>query len=397
MFERLSEIGEEIRDLVSWIRRERVDGEEAISLLEEIGRIENTCASARVLLSGRIGESKLWKNRGERSAAHFVARATRTSVSRAVGVLEMATRLEELPRTTGAFEEGRVSETEVREIASAACLSPSSEKELLDTAKTGDVTALRGECRRVRSAAITDEGQRYEAIHRSRYLRSWSDHDGAFRLDGRLTPDAGATVMAALEPHRRKVFEDARRAGRKDRQEAYLADALVALAETSHGGETKETSGPRAMVHVRVDHAALIRGRRKAGEICEIPGVGPIPVATARALSSDAILAAVLTEGADVKAVSHLGRTIPARLRTALEVRDPECVVPGCHSRYRLEIDHVKPLAEGGRTSLDNLARMCRPHHHMKTLLGFCLEGSPGKWRWIPPKERAATADRGPP
>ncbi|HZA27975.1 MAG TPA: HNH endonuclease, partial [Actinomycetota bacterium] len=113
--------------------------------------------------------------------------------------------------------------------------------------------------------------------------------------------------------------------------------------------------------------------------ICEIPGVGPIPVATARALSSDAILAAVLTEGADVKAVSHLGRTIPARLRTALEARDPECVVPGCHSRYRLEIDHVKPLAEGGRTSLDNLARMCRPHHHMKTILGFGLEGSPGK------------------
>ena len=397
MFERLREIGEEIRDLVSWLRRERVAPEEALSLLAELGRIENTCASARVLLSGRIGESKLWRDKGERSAAHFVARSTRTTVSRAVQALETARRLETLPRTAGAFGEGRVSETEVREIASAASMSPTSEESLLETARTGDVIALRDACRRVRHAAVTDERELYEAIHRSRYLRSWSDHDGAFRLDGRLTPDAGARVMAALEPHRRKVFEDARRAGRKETQEAYLADALVALAEEGPANTGNGRSGPRTMVQVRVDHAALARGRREAGEICEVAGVGPIPVATARALSSDAILAAVITKGEDVKAVAHLGRTIPARLRTALEARDPECVVPGCHSRYRLEIDHVKPLAEGGRTSLDNLARMCRPHHHMKTILGFCLEGSPGKWRWIPPERGTEIADRGPP
>ena len=397
MFERLREIGEEIRDLVSWLGRERVAGEEAVSLLEEIGRIENTCASARVLLSERIAGTKLWQDKGERSAAHFLARTTRTTVSRAVESLETARRLEELPATAEAFREGRVSEIQAKEIASAASLHPSSEDELLETARSGDVTALREECRRVRSACLSDEVERYEAIQRSRYLRSWSDQDGAFRLDGRLTPDAGATVMAALEPHRRKVFEEARRAGQRQTQEAYMADALVALAETGAGGDAKESSGPRAMVHVRVDHAALVRGHRVPGEICEVPGVGPIPVATTRALCSDAILKAVITKGEDVKAVAHLGRTIPARLRTALEARDGECVVPGCHNRYRLEIDHVKPLAEGGSTSLHNLARMCRPHHHMKTNLGFCLEGSPGKWRWIPPKERAGTAERGPP
>ena len=394
MFERVREVGREIRDIVSWIRRERLGPEEAVSLLAELGRIENTCASARVLLSRRISESKLWQQNGERSAAHFLARAARTTVSRAAETLETAKRLEELPATAEAFEAGRVSETEVREIASAASMSPRSEGSLLETARTGDVIALRDACRRVRHATVTDEAERYGAIHRSRYLRSWSDHDGAFRLDGRLTPDAGATVMAALEPHRRKVFEDARRAGRKDRQEAYLADALVALAQAPPGG-SNGASGPRAMVHVRVDHAALVRGQRKGDEICEIAGVGPIPVATARALSSDAILAAVLTEGADVKAVAHLGRTIPARLRTALEARDTECVVPACHNRYRLEIDHVKPLAEGGPTSLDNLARLCRPHHHMKTLMGFRITGQPGKWKWIPPDE--GRAGRAPP
>jgi Domain of unknown function (DUF222)/HNH endonuclease len=397
MFERLREVAQEIRDVVSWIRRERLGAEDAVSLLNELGRIENTCASARVLLSRRIAESTLWQDKGERSAAHFVARATRTTVAKAVETLETAKHLEELPSTTEAFQEGRVSETQAKEIASAASMNPSSEQTLLETARTGDVIALRDACRRVRHAAVTDELERYEAIHRSRYLRSWSDHDGAFRLDAKLTPDAGATVMAALEPHRRRAFEDARKAGRKDRPEAYLADALVSLAEEGSSPNTKGTSGPRAMVHVRVDHTALLRGHRKGAETCEIAGIGPIPVATARALASDAILAAVLTEGADVKAVAHLGRTIPARLRTALQARDTECAVPGCHNRHRLEIDHIEPFAEGGPTSLDNLVRLCRPHHHMKTNLGFRLVGGPGKWKWISPDETAATAERSPP
>ena len=272
MFERVREVGREIRDIVSWIRRERLGPEEAVSLLAELGRIENTCASARVLLSRRISESKLWQQNGERSAAHFLARAARTTVSRAAETLETAKRLEELPATAEAFEAGRVSETEVREIASAASMSPRSEGSLLETARTGDVIALRDACRRVRHATVTDEAERYGAIHRSRYLRSWSDHDGAFRLDGRLTPDAGATVLAALEPHRRKAFEDARRAGRKETQEAYMADALLALAEEGTATTGNGRSGPRAMVHVRVDHAGPGSGTPGKGGDLRGPG-----------------------------------------------------------------------------------------------------------------------------
>jgi hypothetical protein len=393
MFDRLSDVAREVKDIVSWIRRERAGSEESVALLQALGRIENTCASARMLLSERIAESKIWQQNGHRSAAHFLARTTRTTVTRAVDALEIAKRLEQLPRTAEAFEEGKVSETEVREIASATSLDPSSEASLLQTARSGDVTALREHCRRVRHATVTDEMERYEAIHRSRYLRSWSDHDGAFRLDAKLTPDAGATVMAALAPHRRKVFEDARRAGRREQPETYLADALVSLVK----GGADNSSGPRAMVHVRVDHSALVRGRRKDQEICEISGIGSIPVATARALASDSILSAVLTEGADVKAVAHLGRTIPARLRTALLARDTECAVPGCHNRHRLEIDHIEPVAEGGPTCLDNLVRLCRPHHHMKTHLRFRLIGRPGEWSWVAPGRKTVLAERAPP
>lgn len=139
------------------------------------------------------------------------------------------------------------------------------------------------------------------------------------------------------------------------------------------------------MVRVLVDHSALVRGHTVAGETCEIEGVGPVPVATARALAADSILAAIVADGFDIKSISHLGRTIPARLRTALEKRDPVCVVPGCNNRRFLEIDHIRGFAEGGPTCLDNLARLCGHHHYQKTYLGYRLLGPPGAWRWEPP------------
>ncbi len=39
-----------------------------------------------------------------------------------------------------------------------------------------------------------------------------------------------------------------------------------------------------------------------------------------------------------------------------------------------LEIDHIKPFAEGGPASFENLVRLCRRHHHQKTHEGFRLE-----------------------
>ena len=108
----------------------------------------------------------------------------------------------------------------------------------------------------------------------------------------------------------------------------------------------------------------------------------------ARAWAGDGILKAIVTKGADVHAVRHLGRTIPARIRTALEVRDPACVAPGCDIRKRLEIDHYRMAwADGGPTQLDNLARLCHWHHYQKTHLGYRLSGGPGTWTWQTPDD----------
>ena len=46
--------------------------------------------------------------------------------------------------------------------------------------------------------------------------------------------------------------------------------------------------------------------------------------------------------------VVHLGRSIPATLRTAIETRDQTCVIAGCDVDRHLEIDHNIPYAQGG-------------------------------------------------
>jgi len=380
-----------LREALAGLEQSAVTGVEAARLVERFTEVERIAAAGRTLAARRVAETKVWQKEGHRSAAQWVAAKTGTSLGQAIGVLDTARQLEELPAVREAFCSGRLSEVQAREVSGAAFADPRAERALLQAAGSQTVGALREECRRVRAAAVPDELARYEKIHRGRYLRHWSDVDGAVRLDARLTPDAGAAVVAAVDAIRDRIFTQARRAGRREASEAYAADAIVELARDSGEGRSW---GPRAMVHVLVDHEALASGRAQGDQRCEIPGVGRIPAATARALAGDAIVKTIVTKGSDIHSVVHRGRTIPAHVRTALEIRDPVCVVPDCDVRRGLAIDHYRiRYADGGPARLDNLARLCGWHHHQKTYLGYRLTGGPGAWNWQTPSDLEGNRD----
>jgi hypothetical protein len=182
-------------------------------------------------------------------------------------------------------------------------------------------------------------------------------------------------LLAAIRGRADTLEAEARNAGQSEPSEAYAADALVSLVDGA--------GAPKTVVHVHVSQEALARGRTEVGETSRIPGVGPISVDAARRLAARGTVKTVETDGIDVQRITHAGRTIPAPLRTALEARDPTCVVPGCNKRRDLEIDHIIPFAAGGETKLNNLVRLCRWHHAEKTHHGWQLEGVPGDWRWV--------------
>lgn len=376
-----------VGDVVDAIDVDRISARDAAAMVERFAVLERLTVAGRTLAGRLVERSKVWRDEGFSTPARWMASKAQTTLTAAAATIETGRRLEHLPETSSAVRSGSLSGVQTAEIALAATADPASERKLLEAARIDTVAGLREQCRSVVAAVSTDEDAD-ERIHRGRYLRSWLDADGSFRLDGRMTPDAGARLMGRVHARGRELQTAARRSGASERAEASAADALLSLVEGAAVGASAARSS--AVVHVLVNEKAWKRGRVERGESCRIPGVGPISVAAARRLALDGVIKEVLTEGADVRAVAHLGRTIPARLRAALEARDTACVVPGCDESRNLEIDHIVPLAEGGPTILGNLARLCRWHHSLKTHRGWRLTGEPGGWEFFKPKRSAA-------
>ena len=398
LLDRLARVTDQLRGSVTDLDPEMLSGTDAARLLAVYAEIEHLAAAGRLLAARRVESSNVWRRTGHRSAAAHVAEATGTGIGPAITALETARHLGSLPATDEAVRQGRLSETQVTQIAGAAILQPDAEQSLVEAAARQPLSVLKLRCKRVRAAG-KDQRSTYDAIRRGRYLRNWVEDNGAVRFDARLTPDEGARLLAAVTTETGRLAAASRNVGLKEPDKALAADALVALAcrttsdDDTYGTSTGRVGTPAATVHVRVDHAALVRGHVEHGELCEIPGIGPVPVEVARRLAVDSVLNVLVTDGVDVTAVAHSGRTVPAALRRALIERDPECVVPGCATRDGLEIDHLRPFAEGGPASLANLARMCHWHHYLKTHHGHLLErGAVGSdegpaWRWIAPDE----------
>ena len=376
-----------LEQVVSGLDPEVLEAKTAATVVADFARMERLCAAGKALAARRMADSGVWRKSEAKSAAHWMAKETGTSVGHAVDVIETGRRLAQLDSVDEAVRSGSLSEVQAKEIASAAAASPQAEAELLEVAQTQGMGTLKQACSRVKAAASQDENDRYERIRARRYLRSWTDSEGAFRLDTKMTPDAGAEFMAALAPFKEQVFNEARAQGRKESYDAYAADALVAMARAaSAGGGSSSSSKPQAMVQVVVSADALRRGHTEAGETCEIPGIGPIPVATAQSLAMDSLLCVLLKEDNDIRFASSTTRTITARLRRALEERDRTCSVRGCDVSDHLEIDHINGFHEHKVSSIEECDRKCRWHHYLKTHRGYRHIGPAGDCELVPPE-----------
>jgi len=59
---------------------------------------------------------------------------------------------------------------------------------------------------------------------------------------------------------------------------------------------------------------------------------------------------------------------VPDRLAAQAAERDLTCVFPWCtRPAESCDLDHVIPYSDGGTTSSDNIATLCRRHHRLKT------------------------------
>ena len=358
-----------------------LDGADAAALVEVVARGEHLCSALKALFARRVEETGAYRDGGYRSAGHWLASKTGVTVGAAVGALQTAQSLDELPATASAFRAGELSETQARQITGAAIEDPASEARLLRTAKFSTMKGLKDRCREVRAAAQPDDAAWALRLHEQRYLHKWIDPDGSYCGDFRLAPIAGAKLFQALDDHEDRIFRAARTSGRREARDAYAADALLALA----------AEGPCKPIDIRVNLSATAHARGSAieGEHREIHGRGPIPVTDARVLMNDARIATLLRDGTDIVTVSSPKRTIPAHLRRWVEATYPVCGASGCDNDRGLEIDHIIPVEWQGRTEATNLWHLCHQHHLLKTHCGWRVTGGPGTWDLVPPTNPA--------
>jgi hypothetical protein len=355
----LGEVRAALRAIVDALDTEALTVAEARSIVREFAAIERLAAAGKLFALRRSSGDAAW-----------LARESGVSFGQARGVLAAADALGDVPpNVASAVRSGSLSEAQTREIAPAAAADPSAADELLTAAKDEAFGKLKQRCAKVLHAA-GDDDERAKRVHAGRSLRIWQDAEGAGRIEIKGPSPVIARFRAALAPHREAAFREARRAGRRQSADAIAFDGLVRWLEASAGdGPTRKRRrrNPDAEVIVLVDAEALRRGSTERGETCEIAGLGPVSVSTAREVLGDGLLSIVVKEGVDVRTVVHTKRTINEIVHTALLAQDWKCSTETCPNVHHLERDHVEAICLGGWTALSQLDLKCRTCHRDKT------------------------------
>jgi hypothetical protein len=353
-------------------------------------------ATARLLDLIREFDAREGWNTGFRSCAAWLSWRVGLDPGAARERVRVARALGTLPRLAQALARGELSYAKVRALTRVA--TPETEERLLAVGRAGTADhverIVRGWRRVDRKAEAAEAARR----HASRALHVSQDEDGMVTLRGRLEPEVGAVLMQALAAAREALYQHARGmdadvttadvSAETPPWAQQQADALALLAETAlHHGIDPGAPGERYQVVVHVD-APVLADPDEPGQSVLEDGTH-VSAETSRRLACDASRV-VMRHGLDgrVVEVAARTRTIPPALRRALHHRDRGCRFPGCGVRVG-QGHHICHWAQGGPTTLSNLAVLCRRHHRAVHEEGYQVNRQPdGELRFRRPDGR---------
>jgi hypothetical protein len=311
-------------------------------------------------------------------------------------------------------------------------ITAQAEPTLLDAARRLDPPRLRRVLAHLQGALDPGGADDHtERRHEQRWLRVDATFEGMVAVDGLLEPEAGQTLMAALEPLARPAGADDTRSGGQR-----TADALTELARRAlEAGQLPQTGGVRPQLTVMVDLDSLLGD---PGAVAgELGWLGSLAPQGCRRLACDGAATRVLvtrqppddhgpgdqrgnagpTTGDPAgtpgraswlqTAMARLPRTLGGRpsqplevgrtsrvvtgtQRIALAVRDEGCVFPACTRPVAwCDAHHLVHWLDGGPTDLANLVLLCRAHHRAVHEGGWQLTRHPdGHLTTTPPHRR---------
>ncbi len=290
-----------------------------------------------------------------------------------------------LPQVGHALREGRIDLAKARVIVEetshlATDAAQQVAEAALEHASSQTTGQLGARLRKLVILVDTDSAKtRYQEAVEERRVSSTANPDGTANLHGlNLPPHRAGAAMRRIN----RLARAARSADDPRTMDQIRADVLMDLLQGQQKGLPKQGS-----VNIQVDLATLAGLTENPGELA---GYGPVIADIARQVSIEQSNSEWrYTVIGDDGLVVHNGTT--RRRPTAdqtrqVEAENPTCVFPGCRMpASECDIDHNRPWAEGGLTSSENLAPLCR-HDHVVRHHGWRIEQTrPGIYQWTSP------------
>jgi hypothetical protein len=333
--------------------------------------VDAHCAAA----AGTLESSQAWVADRARSASAWIAWRCRVKRSRASAALSLARALRTMPTTETALLAGEVTSDHARLLADAQAVNPAAfadggEALLLEAAGAMLFSQFEQVVRYWKYRAAPDDAEkRAEQRYASRHLQVSSALEGMIAIDGMGDPIGGGIFRRELEHREQQLFEaDLAEARERLGRVAALSelartpaqrrfDALVVMAERS-AAKPPGAVEPRILLQVLVGHESVLR-------MCELTsGQVVTPGELVRVLHRADAERIIFESPSRVLDVGVRQRFFTGATRTAVEVRDRQCVHESCDvPAERCEIDHLRPYIPDGLTTQANGACKCKYHH----------------------------------
>ncbi len=273
-------------------------------------------------------------------------------------LLRIAAHLDELPVLADAFERGDIAWTKARELVRVAI--PETEAAWVEHAAHLTSRELERHVADGSPGALPPKVAPKDPPRRRLVVQMHS-------VDAQLIEDALTWVMA--------------QAG-LEAEEMDRGAALTALVRRGMAAAEKTEAPTAERYRVVVEHCPECRGNEG------------LEVEVNETIVAEACCDAEVVELRPGETQGHLSRTIPPAVRRTVLHRDRlACRVPGCGGRMWLDLHHVKPYAQGGGHTPENLVTLCSCHHRLLhegllavTLVGGMLlvEHASGRKTWTP-------------
>lgn len=352
--------------------------------------------AARVCSERELGGSAFSPALTRRSLVAELACALRIPGSTAAGLLESSRALvHDLPDTLAALAAGRIGYRNaiilVNQTTGLSAEAASQlEKEALPSAGRLTASQFERKARRLRERIEPESiSARHERSVADRAVRFDPARDGMGWLSAYLPATDALGIYNQVTDRAIALQGPGEPRTLTQLRADVFRDLLLDPAGVDPAGAAGPARGLRPNLIVTVPMLTLLGVTEEPGNL---DGYGPIDPDTARDLAAKCPSCVRILTHPETGAVLSVGRdryTIPASLRTMLQVRDGTCRHPGCsRAAGRSDIDHSLDWAFDGKTDHNNLAHLCPASHALKHEAGWKVSQTPdgtGTLTWTTP------------